>query len=109
MGGPVPLGAAATLDVPATLDAQCDLSWETGLTMTIPGNGTTKRIIAGIVVGVALLLVGMVLSSERRISVLEARMLTFERAQEVNRLENREEHRLISDKLDVIQREVAGK
>jgi len=77
--------------------------------MTLPGNGTTKRIVAGLVVGISLLLVGMVLSSERRISVLEAKMLTFERAIEVIRIENREEHRLISDKLDLIRREVAGK
>jgi len=77
--------------------------------MTVPGNGTTKRIIAGLVVGISLLLVGMVLSSERRISVLEARMLTIERSLEVNRIENREEHRIIGDKLDLIRREVAGK
>jgi hypothetical protein len=77
--------------------------------MPIPGNGTSKRVIAGIVVGLALLLIGMVLTDERRISVVEAKMTTIERSIETNRQENREEHKTITDKLDMIQREVSKK
>lgn len=77
--------------------------------MTLPENGTLKRIIAGVVVSVTMLIVGMILASERRISVLETKMTAIERGMEQNRQENREEHRLIGDKLDLIQREVVKK
>jgi len=77
--------------------------------MTLPENGTVKRIIAGIVIGVTMLVIGMILASERRISVLETKMTVIERSLEVNRTENRDEHRIITNKLDLIWREVGKK
>jgi hypothetical protein len=77
--------------------------------MTLPENCTVKRIIAGIVIGVTMLVIGMILASERRISVLETKMTVIERSLEVNRTENRDEHRIITNKLDLIWREVGKK
>lgn len=77
--------------------------------MTLPENGTVKRIIAGVVIGITMLVIGMILASERRISVLETKMTVIEHSLEVNRQENREEHRSIGEKLDLIQREIVKK
>jgi hypothetical protein len=61
------------------------------------------------VIGITMLVIGMILASERRISVLETKMSVIERSLEVNRAENREEHRIITNKLDLIWREVGKK
>lgn len=84
--------------------------------MTLPGNGTTKRIIAGVVVGIFLLVIGMVLSNDKDVAALKVRLEKVEDSQretkailETNRTENRQEHQLIGEKLDLIQREVVKK
>lgn len=60
--------------------------------MTPFGNGTGKKIAASVIVGLILLIIGMVLSDERRIAVLETQMNTIERGLETNRKENNEAH-----------------
>ena len=84
--------------------------------MTLPGNGTVKRVIAGLVIGLSLLIIGMVLANDKDVAALKVRLEKVEDSQretrailEVNRTENRQEHQLIGDKLDLIQREVVKK
>jgi hypothetical protein len=84
--------------------------------MTLPGNGTTKKVIAGIAVGIALLIIGMVLANDKDVAALKVRLEKVEDSQretrailEVNRTENRQEHQLIFDKLDDIKDLVIGK
>lgn len=81
--------------------------------MTPQTKGTLSRVVAGILVGVLLLVIGMVLSNDKEVAALKVRLDKVEDAQretkailEVNRIENRQEHQLITDKLDVIAREV---
>lgn len=81
--------------------------------MTLPGNGTTKRIIAGIVVAVAVFLAGAVLSNSNRITAAEAQIRAiydtqadFKQTMETNRVENRDEHKEIKGMLGEIAKEV---
>lgn len=81
--------------------------------MTPQTKGTLSRVVAGILVGVLLLVIGMVLSNDKEVAALKVRLDKVEDAQretkailEVNRIENRQEHQLITDKLDDIAREV---
>ena len=77
--------------------------------MTLPGNGTVKRVVCGVIVSVFLFLGGMVLSNSNRITAMEVKVdnlqkiadQTLQQA-ERNRVENRDEHRLITNKLDAI-------
>ena len=85
--------------------------------MTLPGNGTTKRIIAGIVSGITMLVIaalsGAVISSASRISVMEARMDFLVKAAdqtlaqvEKNGDANYSEHKEIRVKLEEIAKEI---
>lgn len=74
--------------------------------MTLPGNGTVKRIIAGIAVSVVVFLAGMVIANSTRITALEVKMDTIEKALATNRAENRDEHKDILAKVDAVYREV---
>ena len=74
--------------------------------MTLPGNGTLKRIIAALVAGILLFLAGAVLSNSNRLSVAETKIQAIVTTQdetkqtlETNRIENRDEHRLILDEI----------
>ena len=74
--------------------------------MTLPGNGTLKRIIAALVAGALLFLAGAVLSNSNRLSVAETKIQAIvttqdetKRTLETNRIENRDEHRLILDEI----------
>jgi ABC-type siderophore export system fused ATPase/permease subunit len=81
--------------------------------MTFPGNGTTKKIIATVVAALCLFLVTQVLINSNRITAAETEIRTIKegiiasRAEtQMNRVENREEHRIITAKLDEIAKEV---
>ena len=74
--------------------------------MTPETKSTAARIIAGIVTAIVVFLAGAVLASQSRITALEVKVQIIEQALRDSRLENREEHRLITDKLDIITREV---
>jgi hypothetical protein len=81
--------------------------------MSLPGNGTTKKIIYGIIASVFLFLSGMVLSNSNRITAMEVKVdaltkiadTTLAQA-ERNRIENREEHGIINNKLDAIAAQI---
>jgi uncharacterized membrane protein YraQ (UPF0718 family) len=77
--------------------------------MTLPGNGTTKRIIAGVVVILVTALIAQVLGNTNRLSVLENQMTTIERTLETNRTENNRAHEKIGDQLTTVLREVVKK
>jgi len=77
--------------------------------MTLPGNGTTKRIIAGIAVVLVTALIAQVLGNTNRLSVLESQMSAIERTLETNRIENNAAHEKIGDQLTIVLREVAKK
>jgi hypothetical protein len=81
--------------------------------MTLPGNGTAKRIIAGIVVAVVVFLAGAVLSNSNRITAVESKIQAIVDIQsenrktlETNRTENRDEHKAIIAELKEISKEV---
>lgn len=81
--------------------------------MTLPGNGTLKRIIATVVGGVLLFMAGAILSNANRMTAAETEIKAIKdgiiasRAETMaNRVENREEHRLITAKLDEIAKDV---
>jgi hypothetical protein len=74
--------------------------------MTLPGNGTLKKIIATVIAGVLLILVTAVLANQNRVTALEVKIQGIETAQtrmadqiETSRKENREEHQRILDEI----------
>jgi len=85
--------------------------------MTFPGNGTAKRIIAGVSVAIVVFLAGAVLANSNRITAIEVEMKSMRDMLRDGRTENREEHgeirlaqkelrKELGDKLDAIAREV---
>ena len=81
--------------------------------MTLPGNGSTKKIICGVIASVFLFLGGMVLSNSNRITAMEVKVDALTRIADTtlaqaerNRIENREEHTIITNKLDAIAAEI---
>jgi uncharacterized membrane protein YraQ (UPF0718 family) len=77
--------------------------------MPLPGNGATKRVIAGVVLAVLIGLATQVLVNTNRLSVLETQMTTIERGLETNRVENNRAHEKIGDQLTEVLREVGKK
>lgn len=83
--------------------------------MTTPGNGTTRRIIAGLTVASILFLGSMVISNTTRIAAIEVKIEavgeTIETCAEQikdNRAETRIDMKEISSKLDELMREVSN-
>ena len=81
--------------------------------MTLPGNGTLKSIIASVVGGSLLFMAGATLSNSSRIAVAETKIQVLVdiqaanfRTMETNRTENRDEHRVITVKLEEIAKEI---
>ena len=79
--------------------------------MTLPGNGTLKRIIAALVAGILLFLAGAVLSNSNRLSVAETKIQTIvttqdetKRTLETNRVENRDEHQRIMNAIEGLKK-----
>lgn len=81
--------------------------------MALPGNGTTKRIIAGVVTAILIALVTQVLVNTNRLTTLETQMTSIEKTLDtnkaelnqsimLNRNENRDEHKTIIEKIDKI-------
>jgi len=77
--------------------------------MTLPGNGTTKKIIAGVVSAILIGIVTQVLVNTNRLTTLEAQVVSLKEDLTINRIENRDEHQNIVNKLDRIQMEVVKK
>lgn len=77
--------------------------------MALPGNGTTKKIIAGVVTALLIGLVTQVLINTNRLTALETQMVGIQEGISTNRVENRDEHRIIGEKLDRIQMELVKK
>ena len=86
--------------------------------MALPGNGTTKRVIAGVVTAILIALVTQVLVNTNRLTTLETQMTNLEKTiytnkEELNqsillnRNENRDEHKTIIGKIDRIAENVA--
>ena len=76
-------------------------------------NGMAKRIASGVGIAVILFLAGAVLSNSNRITAMEVKIESLTKAAdntlhqvERNRIENREENRVINDKLDNIAKEI---
>ena len=70
--------------------------------MTLPGNGTTKRILATLVAAIVIFLAGAVLSNSNRITAVEAKLENIIKVgdktldqMEKNRDENYKEHKEI--------------
>ncbi len=83
--------------------------------MTLPGNGTTKRVIAGISVLLFGVFVGQILSNTNRITALEERTRSVIEilnrcAAEIkdNRGEQREEMKDLSKKIDRLVEKING-
>jgi type II secretory pathway pseudopilin PulG len=77
--------------------------------MTLPENGTLRRIVAGVAVAIVVFLAGAVIASQNRITAVEVKVQMIEQSLQESRRENRQEHQIITDKLDNIQREVMKK
>jgi len=77
--------------------------------MTLPGNGTTKKIIAGVVSAILIGIVTQVLVNTNRLTTLEAQVVSLKEGLTINRIENRDEHQNIVNKLDRIQMEILKK
>ena len=76
-------------------------------------NGMAKRIASGVGIAVILFLAGAVLSNSNRITAMEVKIEYLTKAVdstlylvERNRAENREENKVINDKLDNIVKEI---
>ena len=81
--------------------------------MTLPKNGTTKKIVAGVATAVLVFLIMTVITNSNRITAMETQMDSLTKTTDMaliqaerNRVENREEHRIITDKLDGIAKEI---
>ena len=74
--------------------------------MTLPGNGTTKKIIAGVVSAILIGIGTQVLVNTNRLTTLEAQVVSLKEGLTINRIENRDEHQNIVNKLDRIQTEI---
>ena len=84
--------------------------------MTIPDNGTLKRIIAGVVTAIIVFLAGATIASQNRITAVEVRVQGLEELlrcniaiAETNRVENKRDHERIQDTLNAIAKEVRTK
>ena len=77
--------------------------------MAIPGNGTTKKVIVGVATAVLLGVMTQVFINTNRITTLESQMVSLKEGMTVNRVENRDEHQNIVNKLDRIQMELVKK
>jgi len=81
--------------------------------MTLPGNGALKKVLYGGMASIFFFLSMCVLSNSNRITAMEVKIESLSRIAdqtldqaERNRLENREEHKTITDKLDAIAAQV---
>jgi uncharacterized membrane protein (DUF106 family) len=74
--------------------------------MALPGNGTTKKIVAGVVSALLIGLITQVLVNTNRLTALETQMVTIKSDMNTSRAENRDDHKTIMDKLDRIQSSV---
>lgn len=83
--------------------------------MTFPTNGALKKVIATVAAGVISALIIFIVTqgifnqvqiNTNRITAVEVEIKTLKDQLQQNRNENREEHKSISDKLDIIAREV---
>jgi uncharacterized membrane protein YjjP (DUF1212 family) len=74
--------------------------------MTLPGNGTMKRILSGVLITVIVAIGAALIRDGSRITVLETQMEVIGRALETNRVENRDEHKEIKVMLGEIAKEI---
>jgi hypothetical protein len=70
--------------------------------MTLPGNGTTKKVIASVLAALCIFLISQVLATSNRVTAVETEMRSIKESLSMNRTENRDEHRAIGIKLDEI-------
>ena len=70
--------------------------------MVVTRNGAFKKIILGVVTILLASLITQVLASASRISVLESQVAGIKETITQGRVENREDHQRIEDKLDAI-------
>ncbi len=81
--------------------------------MTLPENGTLRRIVAGVVTAIIVFLIGAVVASQNRITAVEVRVQSIEdlirsyaAGAETNRIENKRDHERIQDTLNEIAKEL---
>ena len=74
--------------------------------MTPQAKAIGGRIIAAVASAIVLFLIGAVVASQNRITAVEVKVQTIEQALRDSRLENRQEHQIITDKLDGIARDL---
>jgi uncharacterized membrane protein YjjP (DUF1212 family) len=74
--------------------------------MTLPGNGTMKRILSGVLITAIVAIGAALIRDGSRITVLETQMEVIGRALETNRVENRDEHKEIKVMLGEIAKEI---
>jgi len=74
--------------------------------MTLPGNGTTKKVIASVVAALCIFLISQVIATSNRVTAVETEMRSIRESLSMNRTENRDEHRAIGIKLDEIAKDI---
>jgi hypothetical protein len=74
--------------------------------MTLPGNGTTKKVIASVLAALCIFLISQVLATSNRVTAVETEMKSIKEALSLNRTENRDEHRDIKVALAEIAKEI---
>ena len=79
--------------------------------MTLPGNGTTKKIVATVIAGVLLILITAVLANQNRVTALEVKIQGIEKSLdsntaqlERNRTENNDAHQRILDEIKSLKK-----
>jgi cell division protein FtsL len=74
--------------------------------MTLPGNGTMKRIVGGIVIAIVVILFSAVFASQSRIAAVEVEVSNLKYSIEQGRADNKDEHKEIKALLAEIAKEV---
>lgn len=74
--------------------------------MTLPGNGTTKKVIASVLAALCIFLISLVLATSNRVTAVEIEISNLKYSIEQGRADNKDEHKEIKAMLGEIAKEV---
>jgi cell division protein FtsL len=74
--------------------------------MTLPGNGTTKKVIASVLAALCVFLISQVLATSNRVTAVEIEISNLKYSIEQGRADNKDEHKEIKAMLGEITKEV---
>jgi cell division protein FtsL len=74
--------------------------------MTLPGNGTTKKVIASVLAALCIFLISQVLATSNRVTAVEIEISNLKYSIEQGRADNKDEHKEIKAMLGEIARDI---